>query len=222
MSNFLLLLALAIAIFDWVIVAKDWRTLEYAAKPTVTFILFLWVILNGGLELPLFWFTLGLLFSLAGDVFLMLPKDLFIPGLVSFLFGQLCYLIGFNIPAPQFNAASLVLLAIVVATGLLIYRRITVGLEALGQKKLKPPVAIYSLAISLMLFSALHTLVRQDWSLLAAFSASAGALLFFISDTLWGWNKFVAPLRYGKIIINGTYHLGQIGIALGAILHFAR
>jgi len=37
----------------------------------------------------------GLVCSLAGDVFLMLPEDRFIPGLASFLAAQICYAIAF-------------------------------------------------------------------------------------------------------------------------------
>jgi uncharacterized membrane protein YhhN len=38
----------------------------------------------------------GLLFSLAGDVFLMLPSDRFIAGLVSSLFAHLFYIVAFT------------------------------------------------------------------------------------------------------------------------------
>ena len=37
----------------------------------------------------------GMLFSLAGDVFLMLPQDLFVPGLVAFLLAHLCFIAAF-------------------------------------------------------------------------------------------------------------------------------
>jgi len=71
-----------------------------------------------------------------------------------------------------------------------------------------------------MLFSALSTLIRDDWRILAAVSASSGALLFFISDTVLALNKFVAPIPNGRVIVMITYHLGQILIAMGAMLRF--
>src|SRR5918992_4239407 len=37
----------------------------------------------------------GLLLSLVGDIFLMLPSDRFVPGLVSFLFAHVCYTFAF-------------------------------------------------------------------------------------------------------------------------------
>lgn len=218
MLNFLLLIALIVALVDWVAVATNRRSLEYLAKPAVMVILLVWICWNGGLELPTLWFTLGLLCSLAGDVFLMLPKERFLPGLISFLVAHIFYLIGFSQPSANFNVASLIILSIILTTGLMVYRRIAAGLVSGGQDKLKMPVLMYSLVISLMLFSALNTLTRPDWRLLAALSVSIGALLFFLSDTLLAWNKFVSPLRNGRLLVMITYHLGQIGIALGAVL----
>src|SRR5207248_7365578 len=40
------------------------------------------------------WFVVALVFSLAGDVFLMLPRDLFVAGLASFLVGHVAYVVG--------------------------------------------------------------------------------------------------------------------------------
>ena len=45
-------------------------------------------------------------------------------------------------------------------------------------------------------------------------------MLFFISDTLLAWNRFVAPIRHQRVLIMSTYHLGQMGLALGAALQF--
>ena len=40
---------------------------------------------------------IGLLCSLAGDIFLMLPKDRFLPGLISFFLAHLAYIAAFTI-----------------------------------------------------------------------------------------------------------------------------
>ena len=40
------------------------------------------------------WFVVALVMSLAGDVFLMLPGDLFVPGLGSFLLAHVAYVVG--------------------------------------------------------------------------------------------------------------------------------
>ena len=220
MSYYFFFLAVIIAIVDWIAVARKWKRIEYFAKPATMLALLAWLGVNGGFQGSMLWFALGLLFSLGGDVFLMLPREQFIPGLVSFLIGHICYLIGFNLTTPVFNAASLILLVVVLFTGYQVYRRVAAGLQASGNSKLKPPVLVYSIVISLMLFSALSTLIRDDWRILAAVSASSGALLFFISDTVLALNKFVAPIPNGRVIVMITYHLGQILIAMGAMLRF--
>lgn len=222
MSYFFLGLALAIAVVDWLATAKAWKALEYFAKPGVMVALLIWLWQISGMRGPIIWFAAGLIFSLAGDVFLMLPREQFIAGLISFLLAHLAYLAGFNTTLPPANLASLALLVLVALTGLQIYRRIAAGLAASGNQSLKPPVLVYSSVISLMTFSALLTLVRPEWEALPALLASAGALLFFTSDSFLAWNKFVSPLPYGRLRVIVTYHLGQILIVLGATLHFVQ
>ena len=220
MSYYFLFLALILAVLDWIAVARKWKRIEYFAKPATMLALLAWLGVNNGFQGSMLWFALGLLFSLGGDIFLMLPREQFIPGLVSFLIAHICYLIGFNSANPVYNAASLILLVVVMFTGYLVYRRVALGLQASGQSKLKLPVLVYSIVISLMLFSALSTLIQPDWRIYAAVFASSGALLFFISDTTLALNKFVSPIPNARVITMVTYHLGQILIVLGAALRF--
>jgi uncharacterized membrane protein YhhN len=220
MNYTFLILALIIALVDWYAVAKEWKTLEYVAKPGVMLSLLAWMWAINGFEGPLFWFTLGLVFSLAGDVFLMLPRDRFIPGLVSFLLAHLAYVMGFTRSLPPANLTSLVLALLVTIAAGRIYRRIAASLAEAGETKLRTPVLTYTNVISLMLLAALLTLIRPDWSTGPALLSSAGALLFFASDGLLAWNKFVEKLRYGKLLVIITYHLGQVLIVLGAALHY--
>lgn len=234
MSYLFLIIAFLIAVVDWIAVARGNKKLEYFAKPGVMVALLVWLWQFSAAHSPaapgavhLLWFAAGLVFSLAGDVFLMLPREQFIAGLVSFLLGHLAYVVGFNAVVfnaspPPVNPASLVVALLVAVVAVQIYRRIAAGLSASGKGKLKGPVLVYTLVISLMVLSALLTLVRPDeeWQVVPALLAAAGALLFFLSDTFLAWNKFVAPLPYGRLRVIITYHLGQILIALGAALHF--
>ena len=43
------------------------------------------------------WFVAALVLSLVGDVFLMLPQDLFVFGLGSFLLGHIAYIVGMHV-----------------------------------------------------------------------------------------------------------------------------
>ncbi len=220
MSYTLIWLALIIAVVDWAAVQLRNKPVEYIAKPGVMIVLLVWLWQVSSLQGPLFWFGLGLFFSMAGDISLMLPREQFILGLVAFLLAHLAYLVGFNQSLPPINLVSLLLMLLVGITAQQLYRRLAGGLRASGHSQLKIPVLAYSIVISLMLVSALFTLVRPTWAEGPALLASSGALLFFLSDSFLGWNKFVAPLPYGKLRVIVTYHLGQILIVLGAALHF--
>ncbi len=213
-------IALILAAADWIAVANKWKLLEYVAKPGVMIALLIWVWQAGGLQTWMTWFALGVICSFLGDIFLMLPREQFIPGLVSFLLAHICYLIGFNDSFPPLNVVSLILAVLVGITAFRLYRTIATGLIASGNEGLRFPVLLYSIVISLMLLSALLTLVRKDWLAIHALLAAGGALLFFLSDSLLAWNKFVEPVHQGKLLVTITYHLGQIMIILGAGLHY--
>lgn len=220
MSYLLIGVALIVAIVDWVAVATQRKTLEYFAKPGVMLVLLIWLGQASGFSGSLVWFGLGLLFSMAGDIFLMLPRERFIGGLVAFLLAHVAYIVGFNLTPTAYNLAGFVLAVLVALVFLRVYRRIAAGLDASGQIALKTPVLIYSLVISVMLLSALLTLAADTWQAGAAILVSAGALLFFLSDTLLAWNKFVTPIKQGRLAVIITYHLGQILITVGATWHY--
>jgi uncharacterized membrane protein YhhN len=219
MSYILYFISLIIAAIDWIAVAKKYKPVEYFAKPAVMISLLIWVLQSGGNNSFLIWFELGIVFSLAGDLFLMLPKERFLAGLISFLLAHICYLTGFSSAPPPINFASIVLAVIILITSLRIYRRILENLTNLKQGSLKIPILLYTTVISLMLYSALITLVREDWPVLSAIIVSIGALLFYISDVFLAWSKFITPLPHAKLRVIITYHLGQALIALGAVLY---
>lgn len=220
MSYTMIVAALLIAIADWLAVAYKLKGFEYIAKPGVMFLLLIWMWQASAFQGALLWFGIALAFSLAGDVFLMLPQERFILGLISFLLAHLAYIIGFNPSSLTLNLPAFIIIVLVALTMLRIYRRIAAGLVAGGNSSLRIPVLIYSLVISLMLLSALLTLTGTTWQALPAILVSTGALLFFFSDTLLAWNKFVQPLGYAPLAVIITYHLGQILLALGAVLHY--
>ena len=67
------------------------------------------------------WFVAALVFSLVGDVLLMLPREQFVGGLSAFLVAHLCYIAGFWTDGPA--AVPLVVAAVVV----------TLAIGSLGQ-----------------------------------------------------------------------------------------
>jgi len=220
-----LILVLAVAVVDWIAVAKGWKKVEYIAKPWTMAALFLVLALVGRFSsLPLILFGLGILFSLAGDVFLMFSDRWFIPGLVSFLLAHVAYIIGFNLPLPVVSPTWALIVALVLAfSAARLLRPIVAGLAAKGQRKLIGPVVVYGVVITLMLLSAMLTLFRADWpSPVAAALAAIGAMLFFYSDAILAWIKFVAPIKNGRMMNMITYHLGQIALIAGVLIQFTK
>ena len=222
MTYYLFWIALFFAILDWVAVAKEWRKGEYVFKPAVILTLLLWVWQVSGFQGPMLWIGVGLLFSLLGDMFLVLPEDQFTAGLISFLLAHISYILGLNYTPPPVNIASLILAVFAILPSIQLYRRIAASLQDSGNERLKIPILVYTIAITIMMYSALLTLVRPEWQMTAALSVSLGALLFTLSDTYLGWNKFVAPLSYGRQRTIVTYQLGQMLIVLGALLQYSR
>lgn len=108
---------------------------------------------------------------------------------------------------------SLLFVVPVAIIGVALYWRIASSLSAAGETGLLIPVAIYSFAISVMLFSAWATLWRGDWTTSRRVLVITGASLFFASDAMLAWNKFVKPFRAAEIGVIVTYHLGQLALA---------
>jgi len=183
----------AFAILDWLAVTWSVRSLEYVAKPATLLALLVYA----GYGHPSPWLVAALAFSLLGDVFLMLPADLFLAGLGAFLVAHLAYVGAFAGPV----VPRLVWLAVVVGVLAPVAARI---LRAVPDRALRTPVAVYSLAISLMVASAVAS---------ASTVAITGAVLFLVSDMLIAWNRFVQPRPWAPLAIIVTYHLGQLGLA---------
>lgn len=154
------------------------------------------------------WISLGLMFSLVGDVLLAWPGDLFVFGLGAFLLAHLAYLKAYlsDCRRPALLPLALALGIGAVLLGILVSN---------GLGPLLLPVIVYGLAISAMLWRALARL-GTDVPRRSAWLAAAGALAFVFSDSLIGINRFVAPFHAAPYLIIVSYWLGQWGITASA------
>ena len=195
-----------VATFDWFAVHLGERRVEYVAKPLATAAL---VVLAATADGPygarqsLFVVALGL--SLVGDVFLMLPKDRFVPGLVAFLAAHVVYVVGFWVEDRPHGLPLLVGIVLVAAVVGALARQILAGLRTSGADELAIPVTVYMGVIGLMAISATGA---------GPAAAVVGAWSFVASDALLAWNKFVKPLAWAPVGIMVTYHVAQAGLAL--------
>jgi uncharacterized membrane protein YhhN len=216
-----LLAAFIFAALEALALQRNQPRLEYVAKPAVMIALFLWLWTSVGLQGALLWFGLGILLSLAGDILLVFSPDrFFLPGLAAFLCAHVAYAIGFNTPPPPLSAWGFLLAVIIGINGVRVLRRILAPLVTQGQSQLRIPISLYGVVISVMLLSALIKLTDLSWNAVAALLVSLGAFLFYLSDIILAWTKFVAPVRHGPIYNMLSYHLGQIALIAGVVLQF--
>lgn len=215
------ILAFAAASWEAIMIWKDSNKFEVVAKPAVMVFLFLWLYTSTGLQGNTLWFGIGILLSLVGDMLLLSYSDrMFILGLAAFLFAHVSYLMGFKEELLHPTAWSFILIVFILINGFRLLRRIVGAMRTTGQTALIFPVTIYSLVISLMLYAAMSTIFDPAWETGAAFFVSSGAFLFYISDLILGWNRFVSPVKNGPVLNIITYHLGQIGLIAGVISQF--
>ncbi len=222
METAILVIMVVLAVLDWVGVWRGWKSLRWVTKPGVLVALIIWFSLLGNWQGVLLWFGLALVFSLAGDVFLLFSKRFFIFGLLAFFVGHVCYLVGFNQTLPPLDLGTLAILVGMGAAAWTFYRFINRSLARDPQAAgLKIPVLAYTIILTLMAFSAICTLLRPDWTLSAAVLAAVGGLLFFISDSTLATETFVRRFPYSSVIVIVTYHVAQFCLAYAALIRFA-
>ena len=191
-----------LAVADWVVVSPSVRSkrAEYVLKPaTMIPLIAAAAILDPERDAQRALFVVALVLSLAGDVFLMLPRDLFVAGLGSFLLGHLAYIAGFLLE-PRTAGSTLVAIAIVVIAAATLGRRIITAARASDTPAIAGPVALYMAVISTMVVLAAGT---------GEAFAIAGAAIFFASDAMIAWDRFVRSFKWARPLIMATYHIAQ-------------
>jgi uncharacterized membrane protein YhhN len=141
------------------------------------------------------WGVAALVFCLAGDVFLMLPQDLFVPGLASFLLGHVLFIAAFVAERGDDPLWGLTIAAAVVALA------ISAGPVLRGavaqDTRLRVPVLAYMAVIGTMLATSA---LPSNWI------AIAGAATFVLSDSILARNRFVKPFAHAHLATMVTYH----------------
>jgi len=138
----------------------------------------------------------ALIFSLAGDLFLLNHEKYFKHGLISFLFAHVFYSVSFLLRTNNVSFILMLIYAGILFLMLIIFRN-GLNLSALS----------YLVVIILMGFLAGNTFFfeRSSNSLLI-FAAS---LLFIVSDFTLAFNKFKNRFYMAEVIILSTYFIAQ-------------
>lgn len=196
------------AIVDWVAVAWSEKKLEYVAKPAATVaLLAVGVTLDASDTASQAVLVAALVFCLAGDVFLMLPRGAFVQGLGAFAVAQMLFAASFIVGGLSVGRI-LVGALIAVAVAIVLARRFVGALRRTGHHQLVVPVCIYVVVISAMGVAAVGG---------GTAVAIAGAALFLVSDSLIAETRFVTPRPWQPTAIMVTYHLALAGLVFGLL-----
>ena len=141
----------------------------------------------------------------------MLPGNYFLAGLVSFLLAHLLYIVGFSLRNP------------VLIPGLdrrpvwcdrLCSLRDQENPSGCLPEDRRQAYALVGHHVQHRRYRhvpiSLSTIQKPGWSPSNYFAVALGGMLFYLSDTLLAYDRFVIPIRYGRLIVRITYHLGQI------------
>lgn len=197
----------AFAVLNWIAVETDRRPLEWVCKPlTLLSLVGVALALDPQDEAVRAWFVVALVFSLAGDVLLMLPKERFQLGVGAFAVAHLAYAGGFVVDGldPTGIVAGLVL----VGMGLFAIGRPVVAAVKQESPGDAVPVQAYVAIISVMVVTAVGA---------GNPVAIAGAWLFYVSDATIAWSRFITPFPHHRLAIMATYHVGQALLVLSLV-----
>lgn len=150
----------------------------------------------------------GLIFCACGDLFLALPqRSMFMSGLVSFLIGHVFYIAAF-FHAAQLNLLTWIgtALAVIASGWVYIWLRPHLG-------KMKMPVIVYVLVITLMMVSAFSILGDFRMHLNGRVLVFSGAFLFYISDIFVARHRFIKKEFFNRLIGLPLYFTGQFVLA---------
>ncbi|XP_063366234.1 lysoplasmalogenase TMEM86A [Cydia amplana] len=148
--------------------------------------------------------ALGLALSALGDALLVWEQH-FAAGMAAFALAHVAYMCAFRPRAAERRA------------GVALYA----GAAAYCAAVPPPPalaaaVPLYAVLLVSMAWRALRTLPARTCA--RSYAAPAGALLFVLSDALLGYSLFRGPLPHRRLLVMSTYYLGQLGLALSALL----
>ncbi|RYG13981.1 MAG: lysoplasmalogenase [Chitinophagaceae bacterium] len=159
----------------------------------------------------------GLIFALAGDVFLMLQSghaSFFIYGLIAFLLCHIFYIRAFILdhksnPYLKNSFFLWVVGALIIfCVGLFFYLQPFLG-------SMQFAVLFYAIIITFMAIMAVNRYGKVN--LFSYKLVLYGALFFLLSDSALAVNKFAQPIPQAGVLIMATYMIAQYLIVYGTV-----
>ena len=187
------------------------RVVKYVLKPGTMALIIILAAYNSALDSTFgTWVVVALIFSVIGDVFLMLEDKWFVHGLFSFLVAHLVYIaafwvnFSFDFASTTSIVTALILLLVAIGFFLLLYSSV----QKEGGAKLSFAVALYITIISVMVWSAV--LVGSSILIVAS-------ILFLVSDAVLAFDKFKQRFTSAEYMVMATYFSAQLLFALSIV-----
>ena len=197
--------ALAIAGAEWGKEIDSAQYLHYIFKPLTTLAIFFFAWRSKPVISAIYQKAIlaGIICSLIGDIFLMLPGTVFrhgfLCGLLSFLLAHICFLRAL-ISGSRFAGKPLAFVCIA-ALGIVNLVILWPGLP----KALQVPVVAY---VCLLLCMTAQAISRGlQLRSMSGRLALIGGLCFMLSDTLLAYNRFYTPIAHSPLLILSSYYL---------------
>ncbi|MFW0715307.1 lysoplasmalogenase [Pedobacter sp. N23S346] len=206
-------------IVQWYAETSGNTLLSHVSKPFIVITLLVWLYsatrLKGRFHKRIF---TGLIFSLAGDVFLMLQSEnmsFFNYGLIAFLICHIFYIRAFTLdhksnpdfrnPFFLWGAGALIIFCM----GLFFYLQPYLGAWQFA-------ILVYAIIITFMMIMALNRYGKVN---LSSFQLIlTGALFFLLSDSVLAIDKFSRPIPQAGVLIMVSYMLAQYLIVYGTVV----
>lgn len=156
---------------------------------------------------------MAVVMSWLGDVFLLFDHDypvFFMLGLGSFLLAHIFYAVMI---IPGFRLKPGYIILFILAVG--VYAYLLTGLLSPQLGDLKIPVYAYAAVLCGLLMLALGNMLAFKWPHYTLLIS--GAAFFVASDSILAFQKFIAPLPLGGILVMSTYLAAQ-GLLVTALL----
>jgi len=185
----------------------------YIFKPLTTILIF-FIALTAGWTFRsayMYFILAGIILSLAGDIFLMLPSDQFISGLLSFLMAHLLFIAAFVISS-GIGITWWLILMLGILSALISF----ILLPYAG--KMKVPVLLYMFVIIIMAWQAWERWLSLQQT--GALLAGIGSSLFLLSDFTLAINRFRKNFVSADLIVLSTYYLSLWFISLSVLYTF--
>jgi len=211
----LFFICLAVNLFG---ISLNDQSLQNASKPFLIIILMIYFFSQtriGENKLKK-WILIALFFSWAGDILLIFQHKnelFFLLGLSAFLSAHIFYIIFFNAIRVNENIKNSWVLFLIVV----VYYAVLIFILFPHLGKMRLPVMVYGIVISLMFMLAMHMLFSKNK--IAGKWMMIGALLFVLSDSMLAINKFYNSFEIAGILVMTTYGLAQFLIIEGATLY---